>query len=39
MVIGKDSKVGVVYIPYLQGIVHTVPKSFSLERLAHCNTK
>lgn len=39
MVIGKDSKIGVTYIPHLQGMVHIVPKSFSLERLAHCNTK
>lgn len=29
-VIGKDSKIGVMYIPRLQGIVHVVPKSFSL---------
>lgn len=39
MVIAKDSKIDVMYIPHLQGMVHIVPKSFSLERIAHCNTK
>jgi len=38
MAIGKDSKIDVMYIPHLQGNVGVLPKSFSLERLALCET-
>lgn len=39
MAIGENSKIVFVCISHLQAIVHTVPKSFWLEKLAVCSTK